>query len=182
MKLKKEGLNVNYLITYTLLLLFFLLLSNIVVEYTFNFLGKSIIFSVFTYPFVFFFMNKIINKEDKFKSMSMLFIVLLSQIMIYYYLDLLGIQNISSTTLIASLTSFSLSMLTYIYMFDSIKKNKVDNFLNLFLTYALALLVDNLVFYAMSGIAIDIVFVYAMIIRLIIAFILTVVDYKIFNK
>ncbi len=174
--MKRKKTKKGYIINATLLLLA-LVISNIIVKYTFNLNDYNIILSVFTYPFVYFFANKITKDTSSMKTINILFLVLLIQGIVYYILNLVDNSSISSNVILGSLLAFGISQLFNLLGYTKILKSKKPQYLAVFALYASVLLIDNFIFYIIMDFSIDIVFVYSMIVRLLVASVLSAFNY-----
>lgn len=171
MNIKKE--KCSYLVINTLFILLTLLVSNVISLSTFNILDYEIIGSVFTFPFVFYFANKILKIVDKKTFFEIIIGIVFIQLIVFYIMNkeiLLG--NI------ASVVAFFISQMVYMFLVKKLKKKDLLNFEKTFFIYTLVIIIDAVLFSVISGTTIGISLLYAIIIKLFIGIILTIIDIK----
>ncbi len=178
MKGKRKSINADKLFISALLLFVTFIVSNIVVTSTFEIGKETILYSVFIYPFVYFFANQITKIYGASKTMAVLFIAIIIQCLVYYFsLDILT-NPITTDILVASILAFGISQIINVLAYFGITKSKNVKLMNIFGIYALALLVDGLIFtYIFIG-EFTLAFIYALIIRLAVALFLSYIEYK----
>ncbi len=121
------------------LLIFTLIFSNIIVDYTFNIGIFTVLWSVFTYPFVFFFANVITKYFGYKKTLWALFLAIVAQFSWYLgYSSAIG-ESVDFLVIIASLVAFAVSQLVNLVLYVRLLKQKTINVVYLIGTFFLLL-------------------------------------------
>lgn len=175
MKIKKEDFLTVKMNVFMLLIT--LVTSNMVSISTFNILDYTMIGSVFIFPLVFYFGNKILKYVDKKTFFNIIVGIVFVQLIIFFILN----KEITSINY-ASVTAFFLTQMINMFLFDKDIKKEIDGFAKKFFTYALVVIIDALLFNIFTGVDLGMGLLYAIIIKLIISLILSVIEYNDFSE
>ncbi len=177
---KNQSINTSNYIMLIGILTLVMLVSNILVDYYFEFWNMPIVYSVFSFPVVFMIANIITKKYGSTKTITALFIVVLIQAIFFCINNQIGVSS-SLYTSMGSIVAFGLSQLVNLIIYTFLLKTKNVTLFTLFTTYFIVLLLDSVLFtYIVDGMY-NITFLYSMSFRLAIAFILSYLTIK-FDK
>lgn len=170
MKLKKD--NRENLAINIILLLLTLIVSNIAVLSTFEVVEYQVICSAFTYPFVFYFANKILEDMDSKKFIDILIGIVFIQLIVFYLMNgQIAVSNFGSVI------AFFITQLINMYLFTKIGRNSKTTFSQIFLVYAVVLILDALLFSLFFSTSPDLGLFYAIVIKLMIGLFISVLEY-----
>lgn len=170
MKIKKGkglelGINI-FLLTLTLIV------SNIVVLSTFNVLEYQIICSSFTYPFVFYFANRILKIVDKKTFIDVILATVFIQLIVFYLMN--GEVLIGN---FASVLAFFITQILNMLLFDSKTKKSEISFSQIFFVYASMLIIDGVLFNLFMNSGLDLSLMYSLVIKITVALIISVYEF-----
>lgn len=169
MKIKKDEENLRLNV---FLLLLTLIVSNVAVLSTFSVLEYQVICSAFTYPFVFYFANKILKTIDCKKFIDILIGVVFIQLIVFYLMN--GEVLVSN---FGSVIAFFITQLINMYLFTKIKRTKDTLFSQIFLVYVGILIFDALLFSLFFSTTPDLGLFYGIIIKIMVGLVISILEY-----
>ncbi len=179
--LDKKNKNIMF-IRATVLLIVALICTNLIANLTFELSGYNVLLSVFLYPFVFFFANVITKYYGWQKTLVAILAATGAQSLFYIIINVLGNTDVTSTIILGSLCGFVISQITNLALYTSLTKQKNVGYFYLVGIYFIALLLDNLTYFAIIGEMYDFGLVYATIFRTAVAIALVYFDYKFYKS
>ncbi len=178
MKKTKKEKNTLSLVANNVMLSFILIISNVVVNQTFNIGNEAILFTVFIYPLVFFFANRINKEYGIIQTYASLFTAILVQCIMYYTL----VRQVSPEIILASICAFSISQLVNTALYAKNIKNKKIDFIAVLPTYMLAIIIDSIIFSLIINGNFSMNLIYSICFKLIIVTILSAIEHKKYQK
>lgn len=168
-----ENNNKNNLIMYITLLFVSLIVSNIAVLSLFTVFNNEVIVSSFTYPFVFYFANKIIKIVDKKTFFEIIVgIVFLSLLVFNILFD--GILSVN----IASVSTFFISQMIFLFLSSNLLNKKKNSMYIVLSTYSLIIIIDAIIFNVLNNQTFGLSLLFSIIFKIIVGKILALIDYK----
>lgn len=149
-KIKESKITGEFFV-YTVIITSILLFSNCAANYSFNLFGYKIIYSVFVYPFAFFFANVISEKYGIRRTMMSVVIAILAQILVVVCLKDVPGCDMSTNHLFASIGAFAVSQLVNLLLYCRVVNTKSAGFPRFLLVYVVVLLLDSAVFLGLTS-------------------------------
>ncbi len=174
-RLEVEGIG------YILLLAVTLVLTNVLVNYSFECFGYSIWVSVFIYPLVFFFANMITKKYGPINTLFGIIGAVIMQLLIFTGFALSTDINVDLLIVLGTLISFIIMQLVNLELYLKILNGK-SSFLKLWILYTALILGDSLLFSLIvnQGLTSDfgMIFLISNVIRVLVGTILVFLDQR----
>jgi len=144
-KLTSKPINSTFWLL-TGLLAFTLVLSNFVVNFAFYLDGFILMLSVFTYPFVYFFLNIITIKYGAKKTFMAIVVALTLQLLAYIINNTVSGYIVAEHVMLASANAYMISTLINLSIFYYLFRSSNISFWSVLGTFLLVNLIDTLSF------------------------------------
>lgn len=132
-------------INYIILLSLALVVSNVLVNYSFGCFGHLILVSVFVYPLTFFFANMITKRHGYINTLFGILGALIMQLLVFVGFALSAEINIELLIVLGTLISFTVMQLINLELYLKFQDGK-GSYLKLWLLYTVVILGDSLIF------------------------------------